>query len=273
MPKISWCLRNLHRQLQPNQNNPRLNPCVQRLRAKPRRRIAKQMNHNLHFGGHRFVTAGDAALFWPQNALLLVADLHLEKASSYAQNGQMLPPYDSLATLEQLHALAQQFGVRRVICLGDNFHDSAGEARLSDKAANLLQALTARLDWTWITGNHDPALEALWGGHSVIEQWVDGIMMRHQADPNFSGAEMSGHFHPKLRVPAARRIIPRRCFVQYADKLIFPAFGALTGGMDAAEAARLVLPAITKHHMAEALIATPQRLARFTLNLDCTRAE
>jgi uncharacterized protein len=224
------------------------------------------MNHQLHFSGHRFLTAGDAALFWPEHRMLLVADLHLEKASSYASRGQMLPPYDSLATLDELAALAQHFDVGAIMCLGDNFHDNEGEARLSGKAAQLLRALTNRYHWTWITGNHDPALEALWGGHSVTERRVSGIMLRHQADSDFTGPEMSGHFHPKLRISARHRSIPRRCFLATADKLIFPAFGALTGGMDAAEAAILAQPGLQDQGKAEALIVTPERLLRFALS-------
>lgn len=229
------------------------------------------MNHDLNFGGRDFITAGDAALFWPLHKALLVADLHLEKASSYASYGQMLPPYDSLATLEELSQLTAAFDVQAVICLGDNFHDNAGEARLCGQAATLLRAMTAKLDWTWITGNHDPALMALWGGRSVIEQELSGIMLRHQAEPDYNHAEISGHFHPKMRVPSRGRTIPRRCFVASNTKLIFPAFGALTGGMDAAEAAALAQPTLGLEsaglQKAEALIVTPARLARFALDL------
>ena len=226
------------------------------------------MKHELLFGERCFVTAGDAALFWPEHRMLLVADLHLEKASSFASRGQMLPPYDSLATLEELAILAQQFGVSAIMCLGDNFHDDAGEARLNGKAAELLRALTKRYSWTWITGNHDPALEALWGGHSVTEQSIDEIMLRHQADPDFAGPEMSGHFHPKLRISGHHHSIPRRCFIASTNKLIFPAFGALTGGMDANEAAILAQPSLLSSGTAEALISTRTRLARFPLALN-----
>ncbi len=229
------------------------------------------MNHDFFFGGHRFITAGEAGLFWPEHSMLLVADLHLEKASSFAIRGQMLPPYDSLATLEELSALALQFGVSAITCLGDNFHDSAGESRLSGTASELLRALTDSYNWTWITGNHDPVLDALWGGHSVTERSVSGIMLRHQAEPDFTGPEISGHFHPKLRISARHRSIPRRCFLASAHKLIFPAFGALTGGMDAAEAAILAQPRLLDYGKAEALIVTPERLLRFRLSFAGTK--
>lgn len=225
------------------------------------------MLHELHFNQHLFHSVGDAALYWPLHNMLLVADLHLEKASSFASGGQMLPPYDSLATLEELAKLAQECGAAKITCLGDNFHDAAGEARLIGEAAALLRGLTRQYEWTWITGNHDPALQAIWGGTSKAEVTLDGIMLRHQAEPDFAGAEMSGHFHPKLRIAARNRSISRRCFVATANKLIFPAFGALTGGMDASEAAILAQPSLKMQGNAEALIATPSRLARFALKV------
>ena len=185
------------------------------------------------FANHNFVAAGEAALFWPMYSALLVADLHLEKASSYAANGQMLPPYDSRATLSELAGLVSRFDVQAVWCLGDNFHDDAGESRLEAAAADLLRSLTAGLDWRWIVGNHDPGIGANWGGAVFNEMVVDGIVLRHEAEPSDSQPEMSGHFHPKLRQHLRGRMVSRRCFVRSKTKLILPAFGALTGGLDA----------------------------------------
>jgi len=227
------------------------------------------MTYDLQFGGAAFQTAGDAALFWPEYGALLVADLHLEKASSYAMAGQMLPPYDSLDTLSQLAKLAKKAGATSVICLGDNFHDDGGEARLSGDAADLLRAMTAQYRWIWITGNHDPALEALAGGETCADLEMGGIVLRHEAVPGWQGAEISGHFHPKLRINVARRHVARRCFVRCsvggAHKLILPAFGALTGGMDASEAALIAEPRLSQEGAAEALVALEQKLVRFAL--------
>ena len=64
------------------------------------------------------LTAG-RALFWPRENALLVADLHLEKASFYAQHGQMLPPYDTRETLERVAKEVRETGASRVITLGD----------------------------------------------------------------------------------------------------------------------------------------------------------
>lgn len=191
----------------------------------------------LHFAGSEFHIAGEAALFWPKHRALLVADLHLEKASSYAMGGQMLPPYDSRATLEELAGLVKRLDATAVWCLGDNFHDDGGEARLEAKAAALLRRLTGELGWRWVVGNHDPGLAANWGGRVHDEMEVDGIMLRHEADPLDCRPEMSGHFHPKYRQQVRGRLVSRRCFVRGESKLILPAFGALTGGLDAEDVA------------------------------------
>ncbi|MBS0283642.1 MAG: phosphoesterase, partial [Proteobacteria bacterium] len=107
------------------------------------------------FAGHELIALPEGALFWPARAALLVADLHLEKASFFAGAGQMLPPYDSIATLADLSRLAAATDAREIWCLGDSFHDVTGSERLSDAARDMLGALTAHARWTWITGNHD----------------------------------------------------------------------------------------------------------------------
>jgi uncharacterized protein len=217
---------------------------------------------SLIFANAQFVAAGEAALYWPKYGALLVADLHLEKASSYAMGGQFLPPYDSRATLQELADLVLRFGATAVWCLGDNFHDDGGEARLEPEAAALLRRITAQLDWRWIVGNHDPGIAANWGGTRFEEMEVDGIILRHEAEPGETRPEMSGHFHPKLRQVIRGRMVSRRCFVRGDSKLILPAFGALTGGLDAED------PAIGKAcggQQLDALIPVAGRVLSFGL--------
>lgn len=201
------------------------------------------------------------ALFWPARDALLVADLHLEKASWFARLGQLLPPYDSIATLSDLAGLVAATGAREVWCLGDSFHDRQGCDRLPARARELLLALTGRTRWTWIIGNHDPGFADHCGGRIVEEEVVDGVVLRHQADPLEARAELSGHFHPKLRITHRGRLVSRRCFVATARKLILPAFGALTGGLDAHH------PEIIRAAgaSAEALVPVADRLLRFPL--------
>lgn len=212
------------------------------------------------FAGHDLLALPQGALFWPARRALLVADLHFEKASWFAIRGQMLPPYDSIATLTQLGTLADATDAAEIWCLGDSFHDSAGCERLSATAQDALRALTSGRRWIWITGNHDRSIDRC-GGEVMDEALVDGLMLRHEADPGESRPELSGHFHPKLRVRVRGRQVSRRCFVATATKLILPAFGALTGGLDAAhpEIVRAVGAG------AEALVPVEDRLLRFQL--------
>ncbi|OYU73507.1 MAG: phosphoesterase [Alphaproteobacteria bacterium PA3] len=164
---------------------------------------------------------------------MIVADLHLEKASWFAARGQMLPPHDSLATLSAVAALVEATGAREVWCLGDNFHDSDGATRLLGDARATLARLTDMLDWVWITGNHDEKLPDIVGGRIVEEADLGGIVLRHHADPADHRPELSGHLHPKYGGAARGRRVTRPCFVEGVTKLILPSFGALTGGMAA----------------------------------------
>jgi DNA ligase-associated metallophosphoesterase len=213
------------------------------------------------FSGHDLMALPQGALFWPSRKALLVADLHLEKASWFARFGQMLPPYDSIATLAELTTLVAATGASEIWCLGDSFHDRHGCDRLPEPAREMLTALTATTSWTWITGNHDPAFADHCGGEIVEEAEVDGLLLRHQAQPDEMRPELSGHFHPKLRIRHRGRQVSRRCFIETSRKLILPAFGALTGGLDAAH------PEIVRAvgERAAALVPVADRLLRFPI--------
>lgn len=233
-------------------------PLPERVRRSYRQRVN---NVSVMFGGHPFVPMAEAALFWPERRALLVADLHFEKASWYASHGQLLPPYDSVETLVRLEALVEATGARELWCLGDSFHDMGGVERMPAAARATLDKLTAQLDWTWVVGNHDPHLGDGIGGRVVDEIEVDGVLLRHEAERGETRPEISGHFHPKLRITIRGRRIARRCFVHTDRKIILPAFGALTGGLDAAD------PAIGRAvgRPAQALIPTADRLLKFPL--------
>ena len=222
----------------------------------------------LPFCGDEFVLTRSRALFWPRENALLVADLHLEKASFYAKHGQLLPPYDSRETLERLADALRETGARRVFTLGDNFHDSAGSQRLEPHAEGMLAALTRSTDWVWITGNHDPHMEARHGGTVAEELEVAGMVLRHMAMPGETRPELSGHFHPRVQVKVHHRHIRRPCAVvahngKGSGRMVLPAFGALTGGMNAADPA--ILKALQPAHAIDAVVPAGKRLARFPL--------
>jgi DNA ligase-associated metallophosphoesterase len=215
----------------------------------------------LSFAGETFLATASGALFWRAQDALLVADLHLEKASWFARLGQLLPPYDSHATLTALAEEVDRTGAKRLYCLGDSFHDRFGCDRLPPDSRALLEGLTGRLDWTWIIGNHDPGFADHCGGRIVDETELHGIVLRHEALAGDPRPEISGHFHPKLRLNLNGRRISRRCFVASDRKLILPAFGSLTGGLDARH------PEIVRAISGEAVALVPvaDRLLRFPI--------
>ncbi len=207
------------------------------------------------------VALPEGAAYCPSQGALMLADLHLEKASSYASHGQMLPPYDSIETLRRIVPLIERTGARMIYCLGDSFHDRGGVARLEYDARDLLVRMTAMVDWVWIVGNHDSEISDPLGGRVAAEARLGCAVLRHAADPHDPTPEISGHYHPKYRVTLRGRRVSRPCFVAGRTKLILPSFGALTGGMDAADPA--ILRAVGGD--ARALVPLSERLLDFPL--------
>lgn len=193
-----------------------------------------------HLLDHMFQLDPAGALHWPGRHTLIVADLHLEKGSAAARQGQLVPPWDSRVTLDRLAGLIRRYAPRTVIALGDSFHDGQGAARMAPPDAARLHALTAQADFIWICGNHDPQAAPGIGGRSAPDYALGGITFRHQASAGASG-EISGHFHPKARVPTRAGEVVRPCFVADARKIMLPAFGAYTGGLN------VRAPAIAAH--------------------------
>ncbi len=172
----------------------------------------------------------DGALYWPEQGLLAIADLHLEKGSSFAARGQLLPPYDTAATLARLVRLIARYAPRCVVALGDSFHDGGGPARLTDDDRANLHALQRGRDWLWLTGNHDPKPAADIGGIFQAQLAAGALTFRHL--PTGATGEIAGHLHPVARVAHRGRAVSRRCFAADATRMVMPAFGAYTGGLN-----------------------------------------
>jgi uncharacterized protein len=182
-----------------------------------------------HVGNVSFVADLSGALFWEDERLLVVSDLHLEKGSSFATRGVLLPPYDTVATLGRLAAVIARHDPRAVIALGDSFHDRDAHGRLSAPDREAISALQARRDWIWISGNHDPAIPSDLGGMVAEEVAIGAIVFRHE--PTGASGEIAGHLHPKARVSTRGRSMERRCFACDGERAVMPAFGAFTGGL------------------------------------------
>jgi DNA ligase-associated metallophosphoesterase len=177
------------------------------------------------------------ALLWPEEATLVVADLHLEKGSSYAgrRRPQFLPPYDTRATIERLEHLLTIYQPRRVICLGDSVHDQGAADRIDATDSARIRAMTGSTDWIWIAGNHDPEPPAQWGGTVLSEVAIGALVLRHQAmgmDPEPGTGEIFGHFHPTAAIATRAARLSARCFASDGKRLLLPAFGAYAGGLN-----------------------------------------
>ena len=188
--------------------------------------------------GLRFTLAGVAAEALPEGALwipdhdaLVVSDLHLEKGSAFAARGQLLPPYDTRATLHRLAALIARLHPAIVVSLGDSFHDAGGPTRMHADDLRALDALVCATDWVWIVGNHDPALPAALRGRIHETLRVGALTLRHEPTANCAG-EIAGHLHPCAKVAARGRAVRTRCFATDGAQLVMPAFGAYAGGLN-----------------------------------------
>lgn len=195
-------------------------------------RVAWLPGEGLELAGAELRADPSGAIYLPDERLLCVADLHLEKGSSFARTGQLLPPYDTRATLARLGEVVARYNPRKILCLGDSFHDGDGPGRLSDDDRSCLHRLQRGRDWIWIAGNHDPDPAHGIGGVFCDRAAIGPLTFRHQPDPAPHGAEVAGHLHPVARVLTRGRIVSRKCFVSDRRRLVMPAFGVYAGGLN-----------------------------------------
>jgi DNA ligase-associated metallophosphoesterase len=191
-------------------------------------------NDDLHIevNGESLVLDASGALWWPAQAALVFADVHLEKGSSYARRGALLPPYDTRATLRRMSEAIARRAPRQIIALGDSFHDRDAADRLDAEERETLAGFGRAADWIWITGNHDPAPPA-WLGGTVLEEIVLGhLIFRHEPGVFAQAGEIAGHLHPCTTVTRRGRSLRLRCFVSDGTRMVLPAFGAYAGGLD-----------------------------------------
>ncbi len=172
------------------------------------------------------------ALFFPELGLLCVSDLHLEKGSSFARRGLLVPPYDTAATLLRLQAVIDHHRPRIVVSLGDSFHDDGGSSRLPSRMRLDLSALMAGRDWFWVSGNHDPSPPAGLPGDTVEALAVGALTFRHEPSKKSPPGEIAGHLHPCARIVQRGRSVRRRCFASDGERIVMPAFGAYTGSLN-----------------------------------------
>jgi uncharacterized protein len=199
------------------------------LQAKPG--PAASPTSTLAVAGVDLVADPAGALYWPEQGLIAVADLHLEKGSSFAERRVLLPPYDTAATLARLGQLVARYAPRTVVALGDSFHDRRGPSRLDGADRASILALQRGRDWIWIAGNHDPDPAEGIGGRFAAALALGPLTFRHAPEDDADG-EIAGHLHPMARVARRGRAVSRRCFACDGRRAVMPAFGAYAGGLN-----------------------------------------
>lgn len=203
------------------------------LQLKPERfGLAEAVSQSIAVCGKELIADNSGALYWPSQHTLLVADLHLEKGSSYAERGTFLPPYDTRQTLVRLAEVMDRYEPTRVIALGDSVHDRGAARRMASEDIEILRILQEEREWIWLTGNHDPDIAPQLGGRACGELEISGITLRHQPAAGAVTHEIAAHMHPAARLSMYGYSIRRACFVGNGRRLVMPAFGAFTGGLN-----------------------------------------
>ena len=171
-------------------------------------------------------------LYLPDLSLLVVSDLHLEKGAAFARRGRLLPPYDTIATLKILSSLITRYDPKIVVSLGDNFHDRIGSQHLPLPLRDLIKEMAKSREWIWINGNHDPDGTVDLPGSSSDEMFYGSLVFRHEPKAGVSTGEIAGHLHPAATVRRRDKTVRRPCFATDGTRMLMPAFGVLSGGLD-----------------------------------------
>jgi uncharacterized protein len=191
---------------------------------------------HVRLGDLRLILDLSGALWLPDELTLVVSDLHLEKGASLARRGTLLPPYDTATTLAHLAQVCRRYLPKRIIALGDSFHDPAVHLHMNMDDRSVLSGLVDACNWIWMTGNHDPLAPAGLGGCSAHSLMLRDVLFQHEPDAR-SELEVAGHLHPVAKVKARGRAIRRKAFAVSSQRLIMPAMGAYAGGLNVCDAA------------------------------------
>jgi len=212
------------------------------LQLKPERFNASEYRaHSFSLCGKSLVADMSGALYWPGQNMLVIADMHLEKGSSYAAHGQMLPPYDTRETLLRLARVIDIYNAETIVALGDSFHDRAAFERMSEEDRQILQLIQDDRRWIWVSGNHDPDIADEAGGERVHILDIGGLTLRHDPRAGQMTHEIAGHMHPAARLSLYGYGLRRPCFIGNRRRLIMPAFGSYAGGLNVLDPAFDVL--------------------------------
>jgi DNA ligase-associated metallophosphoesterase len=191
----------------------------------------------LDLKGESLVARVSGALWLPGTRTLAAGDLHLEKGSAYGAHGQLLPPYDTVVTLDRLIAEVEALTPERLVLMGDSFHDRGAVGRLDERAVARLNDLAEQVHLVWLSGNHDPEPAEGLAGETVDQMGIGSLILTHEPSPGPIDGEVAGHLHPVATVRGYGTRMRRRCFLTDGRRMILPAFGAYAGGLNVTDPA------------------------------------
>lgn len=199
----------------------------------------------IQLNGADVVCNADGTALFDHGKMLVVSDLHLEKGRALSATAA-LPHYDTDDTLAGLEAAVEAHRPEKILFLGDSFHRSHLAEQLEDGYRARISAMAQGREMIWIVGNHDPDLPDFLPGVAAEDYVMGGIWFRHiAADPDdgmLQGAEVSGHYHPKVKIKTRAWAVSGKCFIHDGMRMMMPAFGAYTGGLSVFD------PAIGRHY-------------------------
>lgn len=190
--------------------------------------------------GERLLMLPQRALFWPAQALLVIADIHFGKAASFRAGGIPVPRGTTTENLAALDFLVDVCQATRVLFLGDFLHARHAHAAATVAAMTHWRARRSGLDLTLVRGNHDRHAGDPPGQlhiRVVDEPWRIGpLLFAHHPQTHPDGYVLAGHVHPVYRLSTRSDALRLPCFVFGAGSGVLPSFGSFTGGHPVAPA-------------------------------------
>ena len=194
------------------------------------KKILKKINNE------NFIFDHSGAIFFKSLETLIFSDLHLGKSLSFLNEGNLIPPYDLDETLIRLEKIIKKYKPKKLISLGDSFHENKSIKYISESHINLLNNLLQNIEVTWIEGNHDSNLllkENILGDFKNYHKLKSFKFIHSKSKISSKKTfEFSGHFHPKISIKFNGLKYSYKCFILTDNFCILPSFGTFTGGLD-----------------------------------------
>ena len=200
-----------------------------------------------HIKGEKFVFDKSGSIFLENLNTLIFSDLHLGKSLSFVNQGSLVPPFDLDETLFNLENIIKKYKPKRLISLGDSFHENKSIQNMKGKYINIINNLFHKIDITWVEGNHDSNIlfkNKLTGNFKKFHKLKNFRFVHSKSEINeVSIFEFSGHYHPKISLKFNGLNYSYKCFILTESFCILPSFGTYTGGLDIkSNALRKILP-------------------------------